>query len=68
MSETPAPLSRRRMVAGTGAVGAAAAVAAIVPAVRTSGDAGVEVRPAPDKKDGYQVTEHVLRYYETARV
>lgn len=67
MSETPSKLSRRRVFAGAGAVGAVAALSAMVPAVKP--EATAEAQPAPEKKkDGYQVTQHVLRYYQTARV
>ncbi|MCI1191180.1 formate dehydrogenase [Calidifontimicrobium sp. SYSU G02091] len=66
MKESPEKISRRRVFAGAGAVGAVAAVAAVVPAVKP--DAVADAQPAPEKKDGYQVTQHVLRYYQTARV
>lgn len=66
MKESPEKISRRRVFAGAGAVGAVAAVAAVVPAVRP--EAAADAQPAPAKKDGYQVTQHVLRYYQTARV
>ncbi|WP_119354508.1 formate dehydrogenase [Azohydromonas sediminis] len=66
MKESPEKISRRRVFAGAGAVGAVAAVAAVVPAVKP--DAVADAQPGPEKKDGYQVTQHVLRYYQTARV
>jgi hypothetical protein len=60
-------LTRRRIFAGAGGVGALAAVAAVLPAVKT--EAPAEVQAADDEKDGvYRVTEHVKRYYQTARV
>ena len=60
-------LTRRRIFAGAGGVGALAAVAAVLPAVKT--EAPAEVQAAADEKDGvYRVTEHVKRYYQTARV
>lgn len=76
MSQTPqtsspdsATLSRRRMFAGAGGVGALAAVAAVLPLAK------VEVAPvasaqagAGEGDGGYQLTEHVKRYYQTARV
>ena len=46
-------LSRRRQQTGAGS----AEVASAVPA-----------KPAPDKGGGYQVTQHVLDYYQTTRV
>ena len=67
-SSIPKMSRRRLMMAGAGTAGALAAAAAL-PVVRE------EVRaPAPQPKDasdqggGYQVTEHVLRYYKSARV
>ena len=66
MSENPSKLSRRHVFAGAGAVGALAAVAAAVPAAMPQ--AAADAKPAPEKKEGYQVTQHVLRYYQTARV
>lgn len=69
MSEDKAPrLNRRAVFAGAGAAGALAGAAALVPL-------GPEIEPratAPAEPDaakgGYQVTQHVLRYYQTARV
>ncbi len=61
------PLSRRTLFAGAGTVGALAAAAAVLPKV---------VAPVPTllpaavtaADSGYQLTEHVQRYYQTARV
>ncbi|MGB3068330.1 MAG: formate dehydrogenase [Ottowia sp.] len=59
-------LSRRTIFAGAGAAGAAATVAAILPGVIQKST------PAPSAPlaatDGYQLTEHVQRYYRTAKV
>lgn len=64
-------LTRRHVFAGAGAVGALAAVAAVVPL------AGKPPTPVPDARvardtgaeaEGYRLSDHVLRYYETARV
>jgi nucleoside phosphorylase len=71
MSKSTIPqVSRRRlMFAGAGSAGALAAAAAVGPVVRgralasSAGDTD-----APEPKDGYQVTQHVLRYYQTAKV
>lgn len=63
-------LSRRHAVAGAGAVGALAAAAAALPLVRPEAGTGVAdaVPQADGGKPGYQVTQHVLRYYETTRI
>lgn len=61
-------LSRRRVFAGAGTVGALAAAAAVLPRVLPDAEATPEVTGA-DAADGrYQVTQHVLRYYQTAKV
>ena len=62
-----APISRRRlMIAGAGAAGAAAAVAALPIAKQAPVTAAKH--DVPEQGGGYQVTEHVLTYYKTARV
>ena len=64
-------LSRRRALAGAGAAGAAAAVAAVAagslsPAQPQPTVAADADRPQDDA-GGYHVTEHIKRYYSTAR-
>lgn len=61
-------LSRRQAVAGAGAVGALAAAAAALPLLRGEAEAPAAAAGAPQGKTGYQVTQHVLRYYETTRI
>ena len=70
MAATPsAGVARRNIVVGAGAAGAAAIAA-------HSLQRGVGMAPAvpvvatvvPGAGDGYQVTAHVLRYYETAKI
>lgn len=68
-SDPTSALSRRRLFAGAGTVGALAAVAAVLPSSREAQPPVAEAPEAqPDAKDGYQETAHVLRYYQTARV
>ncbi|HMC17226.1 MAG TPA: formate dehydrogenase [Albitalea sp.] len=62
------PLKRRGLL-----LGAAAAGAAVVAAKALPGGAAAEVveaaaKPALDTAGGYQLTPHVLRYYETTKV
>lgn len=66
---TQAPLARRRLFAGAGTVGALAAAASVLPSVQPSVApvASAEPPPAPEA-GGYQLSEHVKRYYQTARV
>jgi hypothetical protein len=62
-------LSRRRLFAGAGTAGALAAAAVAVPLVRTEPAETVAGTPAADEgQGGYRVTEHIERYYQTARV
>ena len=71
MSESTTKLSRRRALAGAGTAGALAA-AAVVLHKGESAPAPVAAasQPAaePAQADGYQVTPHVLRYYQTTRI
>jgi len=66
-SSTPR-LTRRVVFAGAGTAGALAAAAALLPRAQTEALAPAEPQAGADAKGGYQVTEHVLRYYQTARV
>jgi hypothetical protein len=59
--------SRRRLFAGAGTVAAVAAVASVLP-VRQEPAAVSQPESQPDKSPGYRLTEHVQRYYQTARV
>ena len=60
-------LSRRTVFAGVGVAGAAAAAATVLPGAVRSPAAAVAQAPQP-ASTGYQLTEHVKRYYQTARV
>jgi len=61
------PLSRRTLFAGAGTAGALAAAAALFPKAAVPVLAAVPAAPAA-AEGGYQLTEHVQRYYQTARV
>lgn len=62
-------LSRRHMFAGAGAAGALAAVAVVAPRLEAEAPAAVAAAGEIADADGrYQLTEHVNRYYQTARV
>jgi hypothetical protein len=64
---SPGKIDRRRVVAGATVAGAAAVAAgllhrgAVTPAVADAS------KPMPEQGDGYRLTPHVLRYYETTR-
>lgn len=60
-------LSRRHFLAVAGLGSAGAAVAAVAGNQATS-PAATKNAPEGQKPNGYQVTEHVRKYYRTARV
>ena len=67
-SEASTPIDRRKLVLGAG-VASAAVVAAQAFRPEAVAVAPVNVAKAPTETgDGYQVTPHVLRYYETTKV
>jgi hypothetical protein len=69
MSDQQQPvLGRRRVFAAGGTVGALAVAAAVLPLSRPAETTASAAKPAPDQGGGYQLTEHVLRYYQTTRV
>lgn len=63
------PLDRRVVLAGAGTVGALAAAAALLPGRQDPPPLQDAVAEAPSTQSpGYRLTEHVQRYYRTARV
>jgi hypothetical protein len=69
MTEPKSRLSRRTLFAGAGTVGALATVASLLPQRELPTPAVQEVTPPapPERGGGYRVTEHVQRYYRSAR-
>jgi len=67
---TEALLSRRRVFAGAGTAGALAAAAVVLPSSRQAAadTASAPAQPADEAHGRYQLTEHVQRYYQTAKV
>ena len=61
-------LTRRRVYAGAGTAGALAAAAAVLPLTKAAAPAVAALPSDKAETGGYQLTEHVLRYYQTARV
>lgn len=63
-------LSRRKALAGAGAVGAVAAVAAVASSglSTTPQQTAAAVEQPQQDESGYRLTEHIKRYYSTARV
>ena len=66
MEKSRSRLSRRTLFAGAATVGAVAAAATLLPGVQPAA-ASPEVKSPPENGGGYQLTEHVKRYYQTAR-
>lgn len=60
--------SRRGFFFGAAATGAAAVAVMALPGVKAPEAAMAPPRPAPEKGGGYSVSEHVERYYKTARI
>ena len=66
---SPATVDRRKLVLGVGAAGAAAVAAQTLNSrMAPAAPANVTAKTPTESGDGYQVTQHVLRYYETAKV
>jgi hypothetical protein len=67
---TPAAttLSRRRLFAGAGTAGALATVVAVLPLQQQAPPTVDAPKPAPDAGGGYQLSAHVQRYYQTAKL
>jgi hypothetical protein len=61
------PLKRRGVLLGAGVAGAAALAAKSLPVVPSEATPAA-AEPVADAAGGYQVTQHVLRYYETTKV
>ncbi len=66
MEESQSKLSRRTLFAGAGTIGAAVAAGKLLPGVQPA-VVLPDVQPAPEKGGGYQLTEHVKRYYQSTR-
>ena len=68
MSDRP-QVKRRQLLAGVGTVGALAAGAGLLATARQPQAPQQAAEKAPaDSQDGYQLTQHVARYYQTARI
>ncbi len=61
------PLKRRGLLIGAGAAGAAVLAAKVMPGAAPVATVAVAAKTAADNAGGYQLTPHVLRYYETTR-
>jgi hypothetical protein len=61
-------LDRRGLVLGAGLAGVAAVAVQALKSSAPEPTAALAPKVQPEKGDGYQVTQHVLRYYETTKV
>jgi hypothetical protein len=60
--------SRRGFFMGAAATGAAVAAVTAMPGLSTPSAELNKLPPAPENGGGYSLSEHVKRYYQTARV
>ena len=69
MGDRQSVLSRRKVVAGAGTVGALAAAATVLPALKEGAESVVQAAQTNVPADGgYRETAHVLQYYSTTRI
>lgn len=67
MNPKSSSLSRRAVFAGASTAGALAAAAALLPSTPQV-QAPSTPKPPPEKGGGYQLSEHVQRYFKTTRI
>jgi hypothetical protein len=68
MNQPQSKLSRRMLFAGAGAAGAVAATATLLPGVVQRTESAPPSKEPPARGGGYQLTEHVKRYYKSTLV
>lgn len=69
MRDPKPPVGRRSVLAGAGTLGALTAAAALLPkGVQPEPQANVAAATVADGGGGYRLTEHIKRYYQTAKV
>lgn len=67
MSTENSKLSRRTLFAGAGTVGAVAAATSLLPSVQNMAPPILQ-KAKPERGGGYELSEHVKRYYKTTLV
>lgn len=67
MSAQNPKLSRRTLFVGAGAVGAVAAATSMLPSVQNIAPQILQ-KAKPERGGGYELSEHVKRYYKTTLV
>ena len=68
MQDNQSKPSRRGFFFGAAATGAAVAAAVALPKVPVVDVEQAVIKPAPERGGGYSLSEHVQRYYKTARL
>jgi hypothetical protein len=68
MSQPKSKLSRRHLFVGAGTAGALAAAAGLMPGAVQKTAVPPELKEPPERGGGYQLTDHVKRYYKSTLV
>lgn len=68
MNDPQSKLSRRRVFAGAGTLGALAAAATVLPVAKEAAPAAGEAKSEAEQPAGYRLTAHVQRYYQTTKI
>ena len=68
MSQPKSKLSRRTLFAGAGTAGAIAAAASLLPGAVQENAMQPQAKDPPASGGGYQLTEHVKRYYQSTLI
>jgi len=68
MSQSRSKVSRRHLFVGAGTVGAVAAAASLLPGAVQETAPAAQPKEPPARGGGYQLTDHVKRYYRTTLV
>jgi len=67
-SEPTSPLKRRGLILGVGVAGVAAIAVKTLPVATAPAAVASASAAVATEKGGYQLTAHVLRYYQTTRI
>ena len=67
-SKSTSPLKRRGLILGAGVAGAAAIAVKALPVATAPATVAAAKAAVATEKGGYQLTQHVLRYYQTTRI
>ena len=68
MTQAKSKLSRRTLFTGAGTAGAVAAAVSLLPGAVPDMASAPELKPPPERGGGYQLTEHVKRYYKSTLI